>query len=317
MNNQPVDPARAAQEQQLQQSQAARNRQALASAGTVLVSTTGAIYFDLNSKGTERINNLRILAQDIARFTGGKVSEGDLHPITNSPATIVVQMGDVRSPQAHSIANSLAGAGNTYIFAPERPSSTFLRFNDVQNAHEVRAFAEKCFKLEPLPNGGARHNPERPLMRLVHNAIALSAVQDSVGFTNRAFIPGTLYDRDPVKGCLVEAFLQSVAENNRGRYARENFVNQADNKYTVVHSVAGSFAVQDIVNQLNHSDFMFPEIKNAVIFDMELYSSVAKADIKPPEVYQSGSDILRELGIGGDIEAFGISLGTHTPPKMN
>lgn len=316
MTNQPVDPARAAQEQQLQQRQA-RNRQALATAGTVLVSNTGAIYFDLNSKGTERINDLRTLAQEIANFTGGRVSEGDLHPITNSPATIIVQMGDIRSPQARSIANSLAGTGNTYIFAAERATSTFLRFNDVQNVHEVRGFAEKCFKLEPLPDGGARHNPERTLMRLVHNAVALSAVKDSVGFTDRAFIPGSLYDRDPVKACLVEAFLQSTAERNRARYAKENFVNQADRKYTVVHSVTGNYAVQDIMNQLNHSDFMFPEIKNAVIFDMELHSSVAKADIKPPEVYQSGSDILRELGIGGDIEAFGISLGSHTPPKMN
>ena len=316
MSNQPVNPAAQAAELELQRRNA-KNREAVASAGTILVSATGAIYFDLNGKNGERLNDLRALAHDIAVFTHGRVSEGDLHPITNSPATLVIQVGNPKTPQAHSIFHSLASTGNAYAFVPERPTSTFLRFNDVQNPHEVRAFAEKCFKLVPHPDGGARHIPERTLMRLVHNAVALSAVKESVGFNDRVFIPGSLYDRDPVKACLVEAFLFSTAERNRGRYAKENFVNQADNKYTVVHSVSGGFAVQDIMNQLNHSDFMFPEIKNAVIFDMELYSSVAKANIKPPEVYQSGRDILTELGIGGDIEAFGINLGTLVPPKLN
>ena len=315
MSNQPVNPA---QEQQALLLRQAQNRQALVTAGTVLVSTAGTIYFDLNGKNLDRLNALRDLADDVARFTNGRVSEGDIHPLTNSPATLVIQIADVRSDAAQSIFKSLAGTGNAYTFKPDRPASTFLRFNDIQNAHELRAFADRCYKLVPNPAGGALREPERTLLGIVKNAAALSAVKVSQGMTDKLYIPGSLYDRDPVKACVLEAFLQSTAENNRAASAKENFVNQGDNKYMVAHSLTGDFAVQDVMIALSHSDYMFSdEFKNSVILDMELYSSVAKVDIRPPQSQQSGRDILQELGIGADIEAFGVKLGTYTPPKVN
>ncbi len=319
MNNGQINGTPATQDQQLRQRQA-KNIHTLSTAGTILVSTAGTIYFDLNSKGTDRTNNLRELAGDIARFTGGRVSIGDIHPLTNSPGTLVVQLPDMKSDQAQSIFASLANTGNAYAFAPVVTKSPSFRLNDVQNSHEIRAFAERCFHLSPGPNGrGAIHNPERTLMGLVHNAVAISAVKSDNIFDDRIFVPCSLYDRDPVKALIVEAFLQSTAERNRGAYAKENFVNGADHKYVAVHSLTGEYAVKDVINQLNHSDLLINDnIKAAVIIDMELNSTVARANIKPPAPSQREGDILRAVGIGSnDIEAFGVPLGFYTPPKIN
>lgn len=308
MSNQPVSA-----EQQAQK--AAKNVQTLNASGTIMVTRTGAIYFDLNGKSREHIAHLDSMAQDIADFAGGRVEHGVIHPLTSSPATLMIQLTDARTNGAQSIFHSLARTGNAYVFTPLNRGQSLLSFSGEYNVHELRAVAEGCNLLKPKQNTGAFADPDQNLLDRVRNAVALSAETsgDGVFSEPQILVPNSLYDRDPVKAVIVQAYLQATAESNRCQYRTENFVNKADNRYIAVHSVTGNFAVQEIMGRLSHFDVALDSDKRgAVISDMMKYSTVAKTPIVRPRAEGAGN-IMRELGIGGDgIDAFGVNLGFYS-----
>ena len=291
-------------------------RQTINTAGTILMSRYGLVYFDLNAKTPPEVDKLRQVLRMLADLSGSTVEEGVPHPLTQSTGTMLLRLNQTPNvPATRAVRDGIFYTGNCYCYeSASAPKMAFAQFAMDLDHASIAGFAAGCRLAVPAgqqPNVWGLSETRTLLEDTIH-AVALN-VKMVNPISSEAFVSTTLYDRDPVKSLVVESYLQTLADRYGDKYERTPMMVGGYTAPVMVHRIEGFGSANELDKRTQNPSIIFlDDVRRAIQRDISNYSTAYNVEVVSQR-RDSGS-ILESLGIQSvPIEDHVLDLDLSTP----
>lgn len=286
--------------------------------GTVLLSRTGRLYFNLYGRNQDQIVKLKDLLDAAARNTGAVLEENRHNPLTLSPGVyaLKLEMDHTQSPQyerCQRLRQYFVGLGNVFDFPYDEPKMLFnMQGMEPTPLQAVDRIANT--KLLALNAAGDVVPTQRALLDYAKYACHVAASYNGNILDNAVAVPVTTYDMDTTKSYAVSMVMKHLATHYKEPYSIETAHTAVVGDPVQAHHVRGSNTA-DYISKLGQTSDVMLGILDEIKPDMARFSSASsKLTITDPN---AGKGILEAAGINpgtsSDHSFMGIPLMGQAP----
>ena len=295
-------------------------REAIARAGTILVSSNGHAYFEVSHLAAQDKQRLERVLTILGQISGSKVWNELAHPVTGSRATLTLELNAFKTEpeKAGTVLAGLYSSGNAYSY--EEPQTKHgIKFNIDQPKIEP-AFLTKCFHVVRAnnPAGAQEWVSGRTLCQNVLDAIAVHINVTSVLDSSEGVVPATLYSADPVKSAAVQMILKEAAHLGKGALTMHHGAAVGQPNPVHYYQITGA-AVDRFEKMSRNVDLMegFGLRRDSVVLDAFKHSAPGHvAKITPIIQRESLGEFMTNIGIRTPVtEIDGVPLFGNAAPR--
>ena len=234
-------------------------RETLGAAGTILISPSAA-YFELSNKSPNFIRDLQSAVNLLAIKSGAKMREGNPHPVTQSSATVSIDIDTSETNPFRDLAKKVRAGlfetNNVFAYNVQAPQPSFMRAANISDTLAQAEFLQHCHRIYCESANGNKPARGVTLHRIIEDAVALNANVPQQFFAETLTVPITLYNRDPIKEHAVRVYMARLAAQYGGKYTTEVIGTGPQRQGVYAHVLRGEKAVAAVEARIVNPDII-------------------------------------------------------------